>query len=32
LSDGLVSVEELETVRLIAMMLSCPMPILSLTT
>ncbi len=29
LSDGLVSTEELETVRLISMMLGCPMPLLS---
>lgn len=29
LSDGLVSTEELETMRLISMILGCPMPLLS---
>ncbi len=31
LSDGIVTTEELETVRLIATLLACPMPILSVT-
>jgi len=30
LSDGVVNPEEVETMRLIAMMLECPMPVLSL--
>ena len=32
LSDGLVSTEELETMRLIATLLECPMPILSISS